>query len=655
MNELQDLIEVSRYYGANKEYTLAGGGNTSYKNEKYIWIKASGAELATITEEGFVQLYRDKVRIVSEKRYSDDERLREVEVKEDLIAANVQPGTAKRPSVETSFHELIGYAFVVHMHPTMINALMCSNHVKAETQRLFGEEALYIPFAPGYSLFLKVKEALITYRQAYGCDPHLIFLDNHGIFVSADSVDEIRGLYAHALSTIRSEISQPMEFSNLEIPEYLTRVLPAIRMKLSDERPVILRTRHTALHREFYGSSADFQRIARPFTPDMILYCKSAYLYLEDTGSEEDLLAEFNRKLDAFRKKHEGMPKIIVARGIGIIAVDETFRGAEVALDVYEDLMKISFYSGTFGGPDFMTDDQIAFIEHWEVETYRRKLAQSNGSKQPAHQKIVVVTGAAQGFGAGIAEDLVENGANVVVADLNAELGREVAERLQTKCRKNWVVFRKTDVADHESVQKLVSDTVHEFGGLDILISNAGILHAGGLDEMKPEVFKRMTDVNYAAWYNCARSASEIMKIQSEQRKPYYFDLIQINSKSGLRGSNRNFAYAGAKFGGIGLTQSFALELAPFNIKVNSICPGNFFDGPLWSDPENGLFIQYLKSGKVPGAQHVDDVKRYYEANVPMGRGCRVDDVMKAIYYVIDQQYETGQAIPVTGGQVMLS
>ena len=131
-------------------------------------------------------------------------------------------------------------------------------------------------------------------------------------------------------------------------------------------------------------------------------------------------------------------------------------------------------------------------------------------------------------------------------------------------------------------------------------------------------------------------------------------DIIQINSKSGLKGSNKNFAYAGGKFGGIGLTESFALELMPYRIKVNSICPGNFYDGPLWADPERGLFVQYLKAGKVPGAKTAEEVKRFYEAQVPAGRGCTPLDVMRAIFYVIEQEYETGQAVPVTGGQNML-
>jgi NAD(P)-dependent dehydrogenase (short-subunit alcohol dehydrogenase family) len=203
---------------------------------------------------------------------------------------------------------------------------------------------------------------------------------------------------------------------------------------------------------------------------------------------------------------------------------------------------------------------------------------------------------------------------------------------------------------------------VKAFGGIDAFISNAGILRAGGLDEMDEESFDLVTRINYNAYFYGVKAVSRIMKLQQETggeshqgHAPCFCDIIQINSKSGLSGSKKNFAYAGGKFGGIGLTQSFALELAPYNIKVNSICPGNFFEGPLWSDPEKGLFVQYLNAGKVPGAKTVEDVRKHYESQVPLGRGCRVEDVLRAILYVMEQEYETGQAIPVTGGQIMLN
>jgi sorbitol-6-phosphate 2-dehydrogenase len=188
-----------------------------------------------------------------------------------------------------------------------------------------------------------------------------------------------------------------------------------------------------------------------------------------------------------------------------------------------------------------------------------------------------------------------------------------------------------------------------------VFISNAGVLKAESVKTQPARDFDFVTAVNYTGYFLCVQKAVPILAVGHLADPAYRSDIIQINSKSGLVGSNRNAAYAGSKFGGIGLTQSFALELVEDGIKVNSICPGNFFDGPLWSDPNNGLFVQYLRTGKVPGAKTLEDVRRAYEARVPMKRGCETADVMKAVFYLIEQEYETGQAVPVTGGQVMLS
>lgn len=279
----------------------------------------------------------------------------------------------------------------------------------------------------------------------------------------------------------------------------------------------------------------------------------------------------------------------------------------------------------------------------------------NNPTNKRLDQKISIVTGSAQGFGKGIAEEMVKNGAFVVIADLNFDLASAVSKELNSQYGENATIPVKVDVGNEESIQAMMLETVKNYGGLDIFVSNAGVLKAGSLEEMDLKSFEFVTKINYTAYFLCTKYASQVMKSQYEIRSNYYTDIIQINSKSGLEGSNKNFAYAGGKFGGIGLTQSFALELVPFKIKVNSICPGNFFDGPLWSDPDRGLFVQYLNTGKVPGAKTVEDVKKFYESKVPMNRGCDTIAVARAIFYVVEQEYETGQAVPVTGGQTMLN
>jgi NAD(P)-dependent dehydrogenase (short-subunit alcohol dehydrogenase family) len=268
---------------------------------------------------------------------------------------------------------------------------------------------------------------------------------------------------------------------------------------------------------------------------------------------------------------------------------------------------------------------------------------------------VALVTGSAQGFGKGIAEGLVRQGACVVIADLNAALGEAFAAELNKATGRHAAIFQSVDVTKSASLDACVRATVLTFGGIDMLVANAGVLKAGGIEEMDESAFDFVTSVNYKAFFLCTKAVTPAMKRQSALNPDCTMDIIQINSKSGLEGSNRNFAYAGSKFGSIGLTQSFAMELVPNNIKVNAICPGNYFEGPLWSDPEKGLFVQYLRAGKVPGAKTIADVKNSYLSKIPMKRGCTPEDVVTAILYLHDQRYETGQAIPVTGGQVMLN
>ncbi len=654
--EIKDLIEVSRYYGQDKAYVIAGGGNTSFKNEKQLWIKASGINLGNIDENGFCVLDRAKLNDIPNQEFSDDPVKREEEVKNALMNSRVDPDSGLRPSVETSLHNLFSYNFVVHTHSTLVNGLMCSNQAEQKTREIFGEEVLYVPYSdPGYILFKIIAEKIAEYNSKFNRDPQIVLIQNHGIFVAADTTDEIKGIYAGVETKLKGTFDTFPESKDLPVSGRMAEVLPAVRMLLSEEKLKVATAFNSSWIANFITGKDTFNKgIASPFNPDQMVYCLSEYLFVESEGTAEEIVSETQSKIEEFRNRRGIMPKIIFIQNEGVIAVEDSAVSVSYLKDMVNDFCQIAKLAENFGGSHPLTPKQVEFIENWEVENYRKKVSLGGKAQGRLENKTVIVTGAAQGFGAGIAEILFKEGANIVVADLNEEKGKEFAGQLNAKGTKNKAHFLPVNVAEAASVESLVQQTVLYFGGLDVMISNAGILHAGSLDEMDPKTFELMTTVNYTGYFLCAKYAQKVMKIQRRYKPEYYMDIIQINSKSGLKGSNKNFAYAGGKFGGIGLTQSFALELMPFHIKVNSICPGNYFDGPLWSDPEKGLFVQYLEAGKVPGAKTIADVKAFYEAQVPAGRGCTPEDVAKAIFYVIDQQYETGQAVPVTGGQNML-
>lgn len=650
---IQDLIEISRSYGSKKEYVIAGGGNTSFKTTDKLWVKASGFALATIGEEGFAVMDRKKLAVISEKKYSSDPFERERQIKDDLAEATITKD--KRPSVETSFHDAINYKFVVHLHPTAVNGIMCSNNAEILVKPVFGDEAIYIPYIdPGYILFKAVEAKIIAFRAEKGYDPKVILLQNHGIFVSGDTTEEITATYDAVISNINKKVTTPLDNTIHPVAAHVTEIVPAIRAMVSTQGLKIIKVTNSALVEKFNKSAEDFEKVNYPFTPDLIVYCKSKYIYVDEVSTPEATIEAFRKKYEKFVAENSYAPKVVFLKGIGMLSIGDNAAQSNIIKEVFEDAMKISWLSESFGGQHFMTAEQINFIDTWEVENYRRKVA-AGAATGRVENKIAIVTGAAQGFGEGIARIMKENGSNIVVADLNDKVGETTAASFNEIKNSSRALFVLTNVADQASLNNLVHHTICEFGGLDVFVSNAGILRAGGLDEMTPENFDLVTKINYNAYFYCTKAAAPVMKLQNKYNKNLYADIIQINSKSGLAGSKKNFAYAGGKFGGIGLTQSFALELAPDRIKVNSICPGNFYEGPLWSDPENGLFVQYLNAGKVPGAKTVDDVKAFYLAQVPLGKGCSPMDVAKAVFYAIDQENETGQAIPVSGGQIMLN
>ncbi len=255
--------------------------------------------------------------------------------------------------------------------------------------------------------------------------------------------------------------------------------------------------------------------------------------------------------------------------------------------------------------------------------------------------RVALVTGGAQGLGQAICERLAGEGAHVVVADMNEEAAQATAARIAAQTDRRSLAV-KVNVTDEAQVQAAIDQVVQAFGRLDIVVSNAGILVAEEVTDFPAEKWRAVIEVNLVGYFLIAKHAARVMR---EQRRGV---IIQINSKSGKRGSFKNSAYAASKFGGIGLTQSIAMELAEYGVRVNAICPGNLLDSPLWV---NSLYEQYAKRWNMTK----EEVRQKYIDQVPMKRGTTYEDVCNVLVFLASDQssYMTGQAINVTGGQEM--
>jgi NAD(P)-dependent dehydrogenase (short-subunit alcohol dehydrogenase family) len=522
---------------------------------------------------------------------------------------------------------------------------------------------------PGYILSKTLRQSLEDFKKATGRDcPRAVLMQNHGLVICADTPEEIRSHTDWLVGTLRKLLSTagnaPVlgQVTNVDAATAcnLIQILgPALRGLLATGENLKIVTFSDAPEVMELVGGGDGKAVAAlgPITPDQIVYCKSFPLWFEPVAdaTSAQLVEQLRPAILEHTKKTGSAPHVILVKGLGMFSAGDDFAGADIVRLVYADIIKVMAGARKLGGVRYMDDGMRRFIEDWEVESYRKGVVAAERAGGRAAGKVAVVTGAAQGFGLEISRDLILQGATVVLTDINAQGAQAAADTINAQLNKPRAMGLPINVADGAAVEEAIQQVVRRFGGLDLFVSNAGVLRAGSVKTLPEKDFDFVTTVNYKGYFVCVQKVAPILATQHLAKKDYLSDIIQINSKSGLEGSNRNGAYAGSKFGGIGLTQSFALELVEDGIKVNAICPGNFFDGPLWSDPQNGLCAQYLRSGKVPGAKTIQDVQRFYEAKVPMNRGCTAADVLKALYYLMEQKYETGQAVPVTGGQVMLS
>ncbi|MFR3310536.1 MAG: SDR family NAD(P)-dependent oxidoreductase, partial [Christensenellales bacterium] len=496
-NELTALADMSNLYGSNPEFVLAGGGNTSYKNEDWLFVKGSGTALATIKPGEFVKMDRHALGAMWDKDYPAGEAEREAAVLADMMAARA-PGENRRPSVETLLHELFAQRYVLHVHPAAINGITCAKGGAEAVARMFDPaRTVWIPICkPGYILALNCRDAIkAKMAENGGIFPDILFLENHGIFVASDTTDGCGELLTSVYEKIHSYAEEkgcvpdvePITDFNVDLA---VRTAPILRMLYSDG------TGEAVVRFACNRALLEYDTSTKSLSPDHIVYTKTSQLVLNTVTDLATVRAEYL----CFRAEHGYAPRVVIVPGLGMFACGKDAKQAETVLEVFTDAVKICVYAKLFGGVKPMTDEMIDFIANWEVESYRSKVADAGAQKKRLDGKIAVITGGAQGFGKGIADAMAAEGANIVIADMNEGAAAKAAAEYGVR---GYAVA--ANVTDEESVKNMIDRAVLAFGGLDIFVNNAGIAKAGSLEEMTKSTLELVTSVNYTGYFLCTK------------------------------------------------------------------------------------------------------------------------------------------------------
>jgi rhamnose utilization protein RhaD (predicted bifunctional aldolase and dehydrogenase) len=365
---IKELVKISRFYGADPSFLLAGGGNTSFKDKRYLYIKASGFKLASIEEDGFVKLDRNALNRIWEKEYAVDVNLREKQALQDLMDSRVR-GETKRPSVESLLHAMLPQKYVVHTHPTIVNGLTCSKSGRQITEKLFYSRCMWIPSVnPGYILAKLIKTQLAEHEKKYKSLPDIILLENHGMFVGAETIEEIKTIYNFVIGTLKKRIIRDPDFSSTWVSKAEMEKVCSCLKNYSAFKNAYITFENNSEISDAVKDSASFQKVHSSYTPDHILYAGPEMLFVEDLNSIE-------RDIDQYRERNECYPKVIAVKMIGVFALGDGEDSSHITMLFFLDALKIAVYAESFGGYKFMDKGQIDFIKNWEVEKFRSKVS----------------------------------------------------------------------------------------------------------------------------------------------------------------------------------------------------------------------------------------------------------------------------------------
>ncbi len=648
---LADLIKISNTTGKDPALVLGGGGNTSVKTAdgKYMYIKASGTALKDMDgQRGWRRLRIDDVlSIITDKSIRKLETFkRETEVVNRLLlSCDDQDTTGARPSVESHLHALLD-THVIHLHPLVVAAYVNAKNGRATIDKLFAKESLpplWVPYIdPGYMLATKIAKLVADYEAEHGCKPSVLFLEKHGLFVTAGSANAAVKKVNQVIETCQSGLKPlPTVKETLASAKDVTSTKLAIRKAMFEVTgqylPVSYFPTMDAVPSFMVHKEAKKLLATPALNPDELVYANGSAMWIEKLQAKT-----LAKKLQMLADQNQKIPAAFVVKGLGLFVAAEKTMSPLIA-EITNTSLTIRMYAARLGGVMALTKREQDFINNWESEAFRKKLVGGSGPG-PLQGRIAVVTGAGSGLGRSIAVGLARAGAMVALADIDEEAAAQTAGQIEKELPKSQTMVVPCNVTNEGSVQKAFEALLAHWGGVDILVNAAGVAPPYALVDMPVNKWRMALEVNLTGYFLMAQQAARLL-IEQEIGG----SIINLSSKSGLEASNNNTAYNATKAGELHMARGWALELGPHGIRVNCVAPGNVFEGSKIWNPE------YIKVCAKKYGIKPEEVIPYYVNKTALKREIVGQDIADAIVFLSSEKARTitGQVLVADGGQVM--
>ncbi|HWJ81179.1 MAG TPA: bifunctional aldolase/short-chain dehydrogenase [Nocardioides sp.] len=664
-----ELIARSNRLGADPKNTNYAGGNTSAKGTEtdpvtgepveLVWVKGSGGDLGTLTESGLAVLRLDRMRALVDVYPGVDRE-------DEMVAAfdyclHGKGGAA--PSIDTAMHGLVDAAHVDHLHPDSGIAIATAADGEALTKEIFGDRVVWVPWRrPGFQLGLDIAAIKEQNPQAIGC-----VLGGHGITAWGDTSDEAE---AHSLMIIDTAAAYIAENSTAEpfgpaldgygaLPPAERRaraaaLAPTIRGIASADRPMVGHFTDADVVLDFLAH-AEHPRLAALGTscPDHFLRTKVKPLVLDlpATASVEDSVARLKELAVAYREDYQAYydrhatpdspairgkdPLIVLVPGVGMFSFGKDKQTARVAGEFYVNAINVM--RGAEGLSTYQPIDEAEKfrIEYWALEEAK---LQRMPKPKPLATRVALVTGAASGIGRATAQKLAAEGACVVIADLSLEKAQAAAAEIGSA---DVAVGVQVDVSDADAVQAAVDAAVLAFGGVDLVVNNAGLSLSRSLLETSEQDWDLQHDVMAKGSFLVSKATAKVM-IEQEMGG----DIVYISSKNSIFAGPNNVAYGAAKADQAHQVRLLAAELGEHGIKVNGVNPDGVVQG-------SGIFASGWGANRaaVYGVEE-QDLGKFYAQRTILKREVLPDHIANAVFVLCGPEltHTTGLHVPVDAG-----